>query len=285
MKKILAVILSSMMLLSAAGCKGNTAGGTSSGLSASAQEVSSASSAQASASSTGGASASAQASASSGAAQTSGSVVSGQSQTAVPKVTYKISETTYKFQQGKKDFRVEYPQITGSGNYSAVNSAIKQAAMKTVDSIGTANTAAYAQVRVSDHVAYSGVNTVSVEFQETVRTSPSGDNTRTFRSVNYDLKNSKSLSTDDIVQKNGAFTAAIQNTIKKQMSPKKQQLYTTSVIASGLSGCSVYFKDDGLGVSLPVSAQLNGHVELKISYQDTSGFRTSNAVWSNFVKT
>ena len=266
--------MASLMLLTAAGCKGNTPGVSSS------PSVSSSAAAGASEASSGTSSASP--SSSTAGQQASSGVSRGTSST--PKSTYKIDTTTYKFNKGSKNFRVEYPQLSGNGNYSGVNAALKQTAMKTADSIGTGNPSSFAEVRVSSHVASFSSDFLSVEFQESSRTSKTADKTQAFRTVNYDLKNSKALSTDDLIQKNGALTTAVRNAVKKQMSPKKQQLYTDSVISSGLNGCSVYFKDDGFGISLAVSASLGGHEELRIDYQDTSGFRTGNAAWSYFAK-
>lgn len=261
------------MLLAAAGCKSNSSGGTSSNASSSAVAGGSVSSGTSSASMS-----------SSAAAGQKPSSAASQGTPSASKSPYKIDTTTYKFNKGSKSYRVEYPQLTGSGNYSGVNSALKQAAMKTVNSIGTGNLSSFAEVKVSSHVNFFSSNFLSVQFQESSRTSQSADKTQSFRTVNYDLKSSKALSTNDLIQKNGALTGAVKNAVKKQMSPKKQQLYTDAVIASGLNSCSVSFKDDGFGLSLPVSAALGGHEELKVDYKDTVAFRTSNAVWSYVAK-
>ncbi len=260
------------MLLAAAGCKSN-APGVSSSPSASSSVASGASVAS-------GTNAS---SSSSAAGQQTASSAS-QKPASAPKSAYKINTITYKFDQGSKSFRVEYPQLSGSGNYSSVNAALKQTAMKTADSIGTGNTSSFAEVKVSSHVDYFSSDFLSVQFQESSRTSRTADRTQAFRTVNYDLKNSKALSADDLIRKNGALTTAVKNTVTKQMAPKKQQLYTDSVISSGLNGCSVYFKADKFGISLPVSASLGNHVELTMDYKDTAGFHTDSAVWSYFIK-
>ena len=272
MQKILAILAVSLMLAASAGC-GSKAPGTPSQPSPSAAENSSAVAPGVSGASSGAAS---------GAGQQTSSAP--QKTVVVPKNPYRAVTTTYKFNQGQKYFHVEYPQLSGSGNYAAVNSLLKQTAMKTADSIGTGNTSSYARVETSDHVFSSSADFISVWFDERVKASKTADETRTVRAVNYDLKNSKALSADDLVQKNAALTSAVQNAVKKQMSAKKQQLYTASVLSNGIKNCSIYFKSDSLGISLPVSAALGGHVEFKIDYKDTAGLRTGNAVWGYFVK-
>lgn len=276
MKKILAVIMASMMLLAAAGCKNNAPGGESSAASSSGPAGTSSS-----ASAPGGTVSGTASGTASGAAQ--GASSSSKPTPTVVKPSVKTTTEDYKFNQGEKYYRADYPQLSGSQNYSGVNAVLKQTALKTISSLGTGNTASFAEVKVSSHISYSGTDFFSATFQESSKTSRTGDSTKVFRAVNYDLKNSKALSTDDLIQRNSAFTAAVKNAVQGQISEKKRKLFTDSVIASGVKNCSIYFKSDGLGVSLPVSASLGSHVELKIAYKDTSGFR-KGTVWSNFVK-
>lgn len=203
----------------------------------------------------------------------------------VPKETYKVRTVTYKFKEGKKSFRAEYPQISENNkNYDKVNSLLKQTAMQTIDSIGTADTASYAEVKVTSHVSHDSAVFLSVTYQESSRTSNKAAEKNAFRTVNYDLKSDAAVTAKDLVQNNDALKKALENSVKGQMSPKKAASYSDPVIQAGLNSYSVYFKGNAVGFSLTVPDKLGSHVELLVNYSETNGFRTNSPVWSYFIK-
>lgn len=269
MKKLLAVAMASLMLLSAAGCKSSASGSASSGEASSSSAASEAASA-----------ASGTASASSSSA--SSAVLKGA--LAAAKSDYHVKWTTYLFIHGAKTFKVKYPQISGTADDAAVNALLKQTALKTVQSIGTGNTSSFAEVTTVSHVTYSGADLLSAEFEETSRTSKSATETRAYRTVNYDLKNSKSISLSDLIQQNSALNTAMKAAMQKHVSAQKRKLISDADIAAGAKTCSVCFKSSGFVIGLPVSAAAGNYVQLTMDYKDTAGFRTGSAVWSNFVK-
>ncbi len=87
-----------------------------------------------------------------------------------------------------------------------------------------------------------------------------------------------------MVQKNAALSKALNNAVQKQMSKKKAASYPSSVIQSGISSCSVYFKNDGMTFCVPVSQKLGPFVKLSVKYSDTAGFRTNHSAWKYFIK-
>ena len=274
MKKFLIFLLSASMLLSMAACHGQTgsSSGTSSGAAASSEGTGSSS-------------------ASSGTSSDSlysGVTVSGavsRPPVVIKKSPYTVKTVDYKYDQNNRSYKASYPQLSSDGtNYDAVNTLLKNAALQTINSLGTSKAAKEVKVKVSDHVSYQGDDFISVTFRETVDKSDGNDSVSYFRAVNYDLKNKKAVSVADMVQKNSAMLTALQNAVKKQMSDKKAVSYTSALLQSGMQNCSVYFKDDSLGVSIPVSHALDDHEELIVDYDQTSGFRTGNAAWSYFVK-
>lgn len=273
MKKILVILLSAVMLMSAAACHGQNG-------SLSASSASSGDSASAGSSSA--------ASGTSSVGLYSGVTVSGavsKPPVVIKKSPYTIKTVDYKYSENNRNYRASYPQLSSEGaKYDAVNALLKQAALKTVNSLGTAKAAKTVKVKVSDHVSYQGDDFISVTFRETVDKSDGNDSTSYFRTVNYDLKNKKAVSTADMIQTNSALLTALQNAVKKQMSDKKAVNYTAAVLQAGMKSCSVYFKEDGFGVSIPVSHALDDHEELTMNYDQTSGFRTGNAAWSYFIK-
>lgn len=196
-----------------------------------------------------------------------------------------VKTETYKYYENNRHYRASYPQLSSDEtDYSAVNVLIKQTALQTINSLGTAQTANEVSVKVSDHVAYRGDNFISVTFRETVDKSDGSGDVSYFRAVNYDLKNKKAVSVTDMIQKDDALLTALQNAVDKQMSDKKAAHYTTEVLQAGMKSCTIYFKDDSLGISLPVSHELGDHEELIVDYDLTSGFRTGNAAWNYFIK-
>ncbi len=267
MKKLLAVMLASMMFLAAAGCKGNAPGGVSSSPASSGAESSSG------------------APAASSAGQQTASSAAPKGALAVPKANYQIKWTSYLFAKGSKNFKVKYPQISGSASDAAVNALLKQAAMKTVNAIGTGNTSSFAEVTTVCHVTYNKADFLSAEFEETSRTSKTAAETKAYRTVNYDLKNSKELALGDLVQQNSALTSAVKTAVQKHVSSQKKAQITDAVIASGVKTCNVCYKPSGFVIGLPVPASAGGYALLTMNYPETSGFRTNNAVWSYFVKT
>jgi hypothetical protein len=274
MKKTLIILLSAVMLMSAAACHGQN--GSSSSSSASSGETTSAGSSSA-ASGT-----------SSSVSLYSGVTVSGavsKPPVVIKKSPYTVKTVDYKYTENNRNYRASYPQLSSdSVNCDAVNALLKKTALQTVNSLGTSKASKEVKVKVSDHVSCKEDNFISVTFRETVDKSDGNDSVSYFRTVNYDLKNKKAVSVTDMVQKNSALLTALQNAVKKQMSEKKAANYTAAVLQSGMQNCSIYFKDDSLGVSIPVSHALNDHEELIVDYDKTSGFKTSNAAWGYFIK-
>jgi hypothetical protein len=270
---VCAVCAAAVLLTALAGCKGTSASSALAGSGTSSAEAlgSSASSLVSGAPASGSVS-----------GVSSAAAVSAQS---APEKVYSVKTQQYKFKQGKKYYRAEYPQLSSSSaDCSKVNSLMKNTALKTILAYGTGNTAAYAEARVSSHVAYRSDDFISVIFQEKCSTSSSAEDTENIRTVNYDLKSGKAVSADDMVQKNAVLSKALNNAVQKQMSKKKAASYPSSVIQSGISSCSIYFKNDGMTFCVPVSKKLGSFVKLSVKYSDTAGFRTNHSSWNYFIK-
>ena len=225
-----------------------------------------------------------------------GETVSGSSQQPLPssnmplysgpekEKSYSVKTTDYEYKKNNKKYRASYPQLSKDGkDYSKLNTLLKNTAMQTINSLGTGGSSE-AEVNVSSHVYLRSDNFISVSFSESKKTSSGSDSVSSFRTVNYDLKNGKAVSASDMVQNNDALYKAVENAVKTSMSKKNAAKFTSSVIKSGLKSFTVYFKDNSMGISLTVPHNLDDHKEIKLNYKDTSGFRTSNAAWSNFIK-
>ncbi|MCI1964961.1 MAG: hypothetical protein LKJ17_02305 [Oscillospiraceae bacterium] len=276
MKKLLIVLLACAMMLSTAACHGgDSSSKTSSGAAASSGGTTSA----------GGGAVSGGANAGSAASGVTVSGAASKVPVVVKKSTYIVKTVKYEYKENNRNYRASYPQLSSdSVNCDAVNALLKNTALQTMNSLGTAKAADTVTVKVSDHVACQKDDFISVTFRETVDKSGESEKVSYLRSVNYDLKNQKAVSASDMVQKNSAMLTALQNAVKDQMSDKKAAKYPTAVLQSGMKNCSVYFKDDRMGISIPVSHELGDHEELIVDYDQTAGFRTGNAAWNYFIK-
>lgn len=275
MKKTAILILAAALILSTAGCTARPGPNSS-------QPGSSAASSGSSQAS-GGSSPSGSSSGTASGVTVSGAV--SRPPVVIKKSPYTTKEEKYEYTENNRNYRATYPQLSSDEtNYDAVNALLKQTALQTANSLGTAKAANTVKVKVSDHISYKGDDFISVTYRETVDKSDGSGSVSYFRTVNYDLKNKKAVSTADMIQKNSAMLTALQNAVKKQMADKKAASYTAAVLQSGMQNCSIYFKDDGLGVSIPVSHDLDDHEELIMDYDQTSGFRTGNAAWGYFIK-
>lgn len=198
--------------------------------------------------------------------------------------SYSVKTIDYEYKKNNKKYRASYPQLSKDGtDYSKVNTLLKNTALQTINSLGTSGSKE-ATVKVSSHIYLRSDDFLSVSFSENSKSSSSSDSVSSFRTVNYDLKNGKAVSASDMVQNNDALYKAVENAVQTSMSKKNAAKYTSSVIKSGLKSFTVYFKDSSMGISIKVSHDLDDHKELKLNYKDTSSFRTSNAAWSYFVK-
>lgn len=270
MKKIMAVCITLVMLLTFASC--NKANNGSSSASTSGGSTSPAAGSAQSGTVSGGSSSSKAAS--------NMPLYSGPAK----EKSYSVKTVDYEYKKNNKKYRASYPQLSKSGSdFSKVNTLLKNTALQTINSLGTSGSKEE-EVRVSSHIYLRSDNFISVSFSENTKSSSNADSVSSFRTVNYDIKNSKAVSASDMVKNNDALYKAVENAVKTSMSKKNAAKFTSSVIKSGLKSFTIYFKDTSMGISIKVPHTLDDHKELKLNYKDTSGFRTSNAAWSNFVK-
>lgn len=197
--------------------------------------------------------------------------------------TYRVKSTNYSYQKNHNAFKASYPQLSGkSGGYDDVNAALKNCAMKTINSLGTAAKKEKTSVRCGGDVTYEGCNFISVGFNEFVTLSPKAESKHVLRTVNYDLKNKKNLSASDLIVKNDAFYKALAKAAGSQLNGKLASAATEDAIQKGLNQDAVFFTDSSVGFSL----QLPGDtplLKLFLSFDEVKPFMTKNAVWSNFV--
>ena len=196
---------------------------------------------------------------------------------------YRVKSTNYSYQKNRNAFKVSYPQLSGkSGGYDDANTVLKNSAMKTVNSLGTAAKKEKTSVRCGGDVTYEGRDFISVGFNEFVTLSPKAEAKHVLRTVNYDLKNKKNLSASDLIVKNDAFYKALAKAAGSQLNQKLASAATEDAIKKGLNQDAVFFTDSSVGFSL----QLPGDtplLKLFLSFDEVKPFATKNAAWSNFM--
>lgn len=196
---------------------------------------------------------------------------------------YRVKDSDYSYKKNNLSYKVSYPQLSGkSGNYDGVNAALKNCAMKTVSSLGTAARKEKASVRCGGDVTYEGRDFISVGFNEFVTVSPKDANKHVLRTVNYDLKNKKELAVSDLLVKNDAFYKALSKAAGSQLNDKLASAATADALKKGLNQDAVFFTDSGVGfsVQLPGDAPL---LKIFLSFDEAKPFMTKNAAWSSFV--
>lgn len=208
---------------------------------------------------------------------------SSKAQSAKNSGAYRVKKANYSYQKGRNAFKASYPQLSGkSGAYGDVNAVLKNSAMKTINSLGTGEKKVKTSVRCGGDVTYEGRDFISVGFNEFVTLSPKAETKHVLRTVNYDLKNKKNLSSADLIVKNDAFYSALAKAASSQLNGKLASAATKEAVQKGLNQDAVFFTDSAVGFSL----QLPGDtplLKLFLSFDEAKPFMTKNPVWSNFV--
>lgn len=208
------------------------------------------------------------------------------------KADYKYKMVKFGFNKNYKEFHAEYPEFgQGGTDFSKLNQQIKNTAMQTINSYGTQKGSEAVDVNTKSTITYHNKNFISILFKESVETIPftgskldkSKDKvTNSVRTLNFDLSSGKAVTLKDAVNSNSALVQQLQKAAKRISKKDVSKALTASAIQSALGKGQVYFRDNQVVFSLPVSQSLGGCVNLGVNYPDTSGFRTSDAVWNNF---
>ncbi len=285
MKKILMILLSAAILASSAACQGQN--GSSSGSSVPASSGGSTSVGSSSAAS----GTSSSASFSSGVTSDTSSVTPAfQDTSRAPTVkaeaskndgNYKIKSVDYTLKKDNNDYSVSYPQLTGlASQQDKVNAAIKNCALKTVNSLGTGAKKVKTKVKTTGDATYQGKTFISVGFNEYVTLSPKGKTTHALRTVNLNLSTGAVLSFSDLIKGNDSFYAALAKDAKAQFSSEYASESTASALKKNLDKNSMYFTESGVGFAVTSQSKL---LRVTIGYNEIKPFISNNAVWKNFI--
>lgn len=210
---------------------------------------------------------------------------------------YSVKPVSVRYQKDGNDLSAEFPQLQGNiiGNdpktvynqseknsyrYNKVNAFLENEALSTICSVQVNSDPHRVTSKTVGRTVFSSENFVSAVFESSFKAADSGHTFQTLRAVNYDLKADRAVTEKDLFVANNNFYKAVDTAVKKQLSKKYQEYFTSDVIWDGIDKASVYFTKDQIVVSLVTGLELNDHVEITLLYEETSGFRTKNAVWS-----
>ncbi len=287
MKKFAALVCAIGMILTMAACSQQAAPGESSAVSSEQSQPSVSS--QADSSSAGGAASSAPAAVASVPADEvkpnpPARAVSAKVQSTKNSGDYSVKDTDYKYNKDNMEYKATYPQLSGKvTSLQKVNDALKNSAMKTINSLGTAKKAQKTTLKVSGDVAFEGKNFISVGYNEYETLSPKAETTHTFRTVNMNLKTGATVGLSDMITKSDAFYAALEKAAKAQLDSKTAAAVNASVIKSGLDTNAIYFTDTGVGFSIQITKPEKKLIRLTLSFDEAKPFKTSNENWANFI--
>jgi hypothetical protein len=196
-----------------------------------------------------------------------------------PSVEYRHKTEKYSYDQNNRKYSASYPQLSNEAqNYQKANELLKNAALQGIQSAGEGKTDVAVLIRVKGELSYTNDDFLSATFQETSQTASKKPVTA-FRTVNFDLKNGKALTTADFIKENDALDALLLKGAKSEVDSDLKSSVTADVIKNAMKSCSLYFEKTKLGFSLPVPEKLEGHIEVELKYEDIKSFMTDNELW------
>ena len=276
MRKVVAIICTLSIIVSLAAC-GNQSKKTESSSSSSSTGTSSVSSTSSTSSAKG----------TSSAADTQSKKEDGSaSKSTSSKVTldYRHKIEKYLYQQNNKDYTANYPQLSPEApNFQKANDVLKNTGMQTILSLGLQKTNETVKVEVRSTLTYYNNDFISATYEETSNVSTAAHPGAEFRTVNFDLKNGKTVTATDLIVKSDTLNAALLKAAKKQLSGELETAATAAVIKTGMESCSIYVTKGKVGFSLEVPHALGDHIELELTYNDIKPFITKNAIWNTII--
>ena len=195
---------------------------------------------------------------------------------------YQVKTVEYNYNKDNMVYKATYFQLSGKiANLDKINGILKNTALQTINSLGTAKKSVQTTVRVNGDVTYQGKNFISVGFNEYATTSPKVKAQRVLRTVNINLKTGATVSASDLIVKNNALYKALEKAAKEQKDAGVASALTAAAIQSGLDSKTIYFTDYGVGLSVLTSDKRLTTITL--TYQEVQPFVTKNAIWNNFI--
>lgn len=191
-----------------------------------------------------------------------------------------ISAAEYK-KSGTK-ITAEYPQLDGKA-YAGANAALAREACSTIENVKK-NPEDGITADTKGSIRFCSQNFVSAVFETNFASKGGAHTSQAIRTVNYDLKEDRTVTGKDLVVNNDTLYKAADAAVKQQLSKELQEYFTPQVLKDSLGQAEFYFGKDGMTVSFTVIYALGDHAEVSIPYGETKGFRTNSAVWSNFSK-
>jgi len=197
---------------------------------------------------------------------------------------YRIKTETYSYQKDNLNYSAEYPQLVSDTIRSnQVNQLLKNCAMQTIRTLGTAKRPETILVRCTGDVTYEGKNFISVGFNEYEKLSPKAETTHTMRTLNFDLKTGKTVGFSDLIQKGDAFYAALLDAGKSQLDADQAAVLDVSTIRQGLDSNVIYFTDESVGFCVRVVRPEVKLVRITLAFSKVKPFLIANSVWDNFI--
>lgn len=192
--------------------------------------------------------------------------------------SYQMTSTEYK--QDGTDARAEYPQLYGKA-YAGANAALSQEARSTIENVKK-NPKDEITAETKGSIQFCSSEFVSAVFITDFMAKGAAHPSKALRAVNYDLKNNRTVTREDLVVNNAALNRTVGAAVKRQLSKELQAYFTPQVLKDSLEQADLYFTKNGMNISFTVLYALGDHVEVSIPYSETKEFRTNSTVWDDF---
>jgi hypothetical protein len=282
MKRAYSILLAILLTFSLAACSNQPTKTTGN---AAKDASSTAASDAASASSTATSSTAASGSAVTSSATASGAAASSAAPAKKPSSEYRHKTEKYTYDQNNRKYNASYPQLSNEAqNYQKANELLKNTALQSIRAAGEGKTDLALLIRVKGKFTLTTKNFFSATYEETSQTA-SKEPVTAFRTLNFDLKNGKALTTADMIKQSDALNALVLKKAQSSVDSSLKSAVTADVIKNAMKSCSLYFEKTKIGFSLPVSQKLKGHIEVELKYEEVKPYMTNNALWKEITAT
>ncbi|UOO38298.1 DUF4163 domain-containing protein [Oscillospiraceae bacterium CM] len=211
----------------------------------------------------------------------------------VPASGYQFEEKTY----ADGVISLKYPQIknlSDTEKQDKLNKLIYEAAMRDLDEVKSSDMADY---EMTYAVTYNSPDVISISFDGYSEVTGAAHPNLFLYAVTIDAKNVKAVKLKDLVKIDESFVTALINgtyssmgfdmtddtrdAIREVLGGMDTESWLEQLKNADTSGWATasYLTDEGLMVSVSVPHVMGDHVEILLTYQQLTAFKTSSPIW------
>lgn len=198
--------------------------------------------------------------------------------------TAAVRRELFQFQDHGKNYTVAYPVFLGMKHSEVLNAAVKEAALRDVETSGYAEEqdvsskqTVQVTIRTDYELTRQSGDFVSVLFTVSFWRSDAAHPSKYTRSVNFDLQSGKALAASDLLADDEDLYEVIWEAVRDNAPAEIAAALPSEIIAQNREETSVYMTPDGIGFSLPVPYALGDVYQIVVPYFEMKPFLKVNA--------